>query len=329
MLAHDPEPIRDHEGAGTVRSREGGADPVAESPPRRLHAVPASYDAEALARAYAFCADTMRRSASSFSAALWMMPRQKRQAVQAIYAFCRLADDIADDPSVAGDRTLLLARWRSELVAAYEARATHPVTVALSHTVRRFDLPSQEFEELLLGIESDLNGEPMRTFGELRRYCYRVASTVGLLVVRVLGYRNPRTLEFAEAMGIAVQLTNVLRDVGEDAAAGRVYLAREDLDRMHVAPATLARREMTEEVRLLLALYAERARIYYERADDLLPDEDWPSLRAAAAMGRIYRTMLEELQRRGFPCLRNSIRLSRSRRAAIAASVWFRRHPVA
>jgi phytoene synthase len=329
MLAHTSQPLSGRSPAEVAGAHGNGAGEELHRDRQRLYAVPASYDAESVARAYAFCAETMRRSSSSFSAALWMMPRPKRQAIQAIYAFCRLADDIADDPGIGGDRKQLLVRWRDELVAAYEARATHPVSVALGHAVRRFDLPSDDFEQLLLGIESDLNGDRMETFAELRRYCYRVASTVGLLVVRVLGYRNPRTLEFAKAMGIAVQLTNVLRDVGEDAAAGRVYLAREDLERMHVQPGTLARREMTEEVRLLLALYAERARIYYERADDLLPDEDWRSLRAAAAMGRIYRTLLEELQRRGFPCLRDSIRLSRSRRAAIAASVWFRRHPVA
>jgi phytoene/squalene synthetase len=137
----------------------------------------------------------------------------------------------------------------------------------------------------------------MRTFEDLQRYCYRVASTVGLLVVHVLGYRNPRALDFAKAMGIAVQLTNVLRDVGTDAAAGRVYLPQEDLERMHVAPQDLGAGRMTDEIRLLL--------------------------------GRIYRALLEELQRRGFPCLQDSLRLSKRRRAAIAASVWFRRHPVA
>lgn len=275
--------------------------------------------------AYRYCEETMRRSSSSFSAALWMLPRDKRRAIHAIYAFCRFADDIADDPTLQGDRARLLQRWRDELSASYLDRSTHPVGVALADSVRRFHLPEENFRDLLCGIESDLRSESIDTFDDLQRYCYRVASTVGLLIVRVLGYRNPKSLDYAIAMGIAVQLTNILRDVGTDAATGRVYLAREDLERMQVAPESLGRGAMTEEIRLLLAVYAERARIYYERAAAVLPAEDRRSLRAAEAMGRIYRTLLEDLQRRGFPCLEGSLRLSRSRRVAIAAAAWLGR----
>ena len=162
----------------------------------------------------------------------------------------------------------------------------------------------------------------METFEDLRRYCYRVASTVGLLVVQVLEARSPRSFEYAETLGIAVQLTNVLRDVGEDAAAGRIYLAREDLERLGVRPESLCEPRMTEELRLLLALYAERARLYYERAAVALPEQDRRRLRPAEAMGHIYRALLEELHGRGFPCLEASLRLSRRRRLAIAASTW-------
>jgi phytoene synthase len=257
-----------------------------------------------------------------------MLPREKRRAIHAIYAFCRFADDIADDPSLRGDRPRLLQRWRDELSASYLDRSTHPVGVALADSVRRFELPEQNFHDLLCGIESDLRSESIDTFDDVREYCYRVASTVGLLIVRVLGYSNPRSLDYAVAMGIAVQLTNILRDVGTDAATGRVYLAREDLERMRVAPESLGRGAMTEEIRLLLAVYAERARIYYERAASVLPAEDRRSLRAAEAMGRIYRTLLEDLQRRGFPCLAGSLRLSRGRRIAIAAAAWLGRGAV-
>jgi phytoene synthase len=162
----------------------------------------------------------------------------------------------------------------------------------------------------------------METFGDLERYCYRVASTVGLQIVRILEFRNPRALDYAVAMGIAVQLTNVLRDVGEDAAGGRIYLAREDLERLGVTPEALGRTPLRDEVRLLFALYAERARIHYDRARRLLPPEDARALRPAQAMGDIYRTLLEEIQRRGFPCLEESLRLSRRRRVAIAAATW-------
>jgi phytoene synthase len=272
--------------------------------------------------AYAHCADVVRASGSSFSAAFWMFPREQRRALHAIYAFCRLADDIADAPEVAGDRGRLLARWRGELRDAYRGKATHPVGVALGDAARRFELSEQIFAELLRGIESDLTGASVETWDDLRRYCYRVAATVGLLVVRVRGSRHPLATEYAESLGIAVQLTNVLRDVGEDAAGGRIYLPREDLLRLGVSAEDLLARRMTDEIRLLLALTAERARLHYERAESLLPREERQILRPAEAMGRIYRTLLDELHERGFPCLGPALRLSRPRRLAIAAGAW-------
>lgn len=276
--------------------------------------------------AYAHCGRVVRRSQSSFAAAFWLFPRPRRRALHALYAFCRLADDIADDPGVHGDRRRLLERWRAELTDAYLGKARHPVGIALGDAVHRFRLPQDVFLDLLNGVESDLEGEAIETFEQLRRYCYCVASTVGLLVVHVLEARSPRSFEYAEALGIAVQLTNVLRDVGEDAAAGRIYLAREDLGRLGVRPESLCGPRMSEELRLLLALYAERARLYYERAELLLPDEDRRRLRPAEAMGRIYRALLEDLHAKGFPCLGASLRLSKPRRLAIAASTWLGWH---
>ncbi|HSJ95567.1 MAG TPA: presqualene diphosphate synthase HpnD [Myxococcota bacterium] len=275
-----------------------------------------------LREAYAHCEQVLRASGSSFAAAFWMLPAPQRRALHAVYAFCRLADDVADDPAVRGDRQRLLERWRAELAAAYRGDATHPVGVALGDAVRRFRLPQEVFADLLRGVESDLRGEPIETWADLERYCYRVASTVGLLLVRILGARSPDSLEYARQMGIAVQLTNVLRDVGEDAAAGRIYLAREDLARMHVRPESLREGKLDEETRLLLALYAERARIRYEAAARLLPAEDRRALRPAQAMGGIYRALLDELHARGFPCLGPALRLSKRRRLAIAARVW-------
>ncbi len=280
-----------------------------------------------LRSAYQHCRRVTRRSGSSFASAFWMVRPERRRALHAIYAFCRMADDIADDPSVGGDRERLLELWRAELEAAYLEKSVHPVGVALADTVHRFRLPRATFLELLDGVESDLRGERFDDFEQLRRYCHCVASTVGLLLVRVFGFRNPRALAYAEELGVAVQLTNVLRDVGEDAAAGRVYLPREDLERFGVGPDGLRARRMTDELRLLLGCYAERARIHYDRAAALLPAEDRRSLRPARAMGGIYRALLEELQRRGFPCFEGALRLSRPRRVAIAASVWLGRAP--
>lgn len=284
--------------------------------------MPESLDADRLAEAHRHCAAITRKSGSSFAAAFWLLDRPQRRAIHAIYAFCRLADDIADDPGVRGDRTRLLARWREELDAVYAGRPEHLVGVALADAVRRFDLPRDLFLELLAGIESDLRGESIERFEDLRRYCFRVASTVGLLIVRVLGVDRPSALAFAEQMGIAVQLTNVLRDVSEDAAAGRVYLAQEDLARFGVAPADLRCASRSEPVRLLLAFYAERARLHYERAEAALEPADRRALRPAEAMGRIYRHLLETVHREGFPCLEAPRRLSKPRRIAIAAGAW-------
>jgi phytoene synthase len=275
-------------------------------------------------RAYAHCRSVTRASHSSFAAAFWMFPKAKRRALHAIYAFCRLADDIADDPAIRGNRGLLLERWREELAAAYDGKSVHPVGIALGDAVARFGLPRQTFEDLLAGVESDLRRLPIETFDDLYLYCYRVASTVGLLIVRVLGFENPATLDYAEAMGVAVQLTNVLRDVGEDAASGRIYLAREDLKRFGVDEAMLRAEQAPDELRLLLACYAERARIFYERAAALCPDEDRARLRPADAMGAIYRTLLDRLQAQRFPQRERAVRLSNPRRLAIAASVWLR-----
>ena len=282
-------------------------------------------DSPELQDAYDQCQELTRTSGSSFAAAFWLLSADRRRALHAIYAFCRLADDIADSPEIAGDRVALLARWREELAAAYRGDATHPVGIALGDAAQRFDLPQEIFEDLLLGIESDLEAAPIDTFADLRTYCYRVASTVGILIVRLLGCRSPRAIEYAETLGIAVQLTNILRDVTEDAQGGRVYLPQIDLEQFGVDASDLADPVPSPELRLLLACYAERARTLFERADALLPPADRRKLRPAQAMGRIYQHLLAELHRQAFVNQRRPgrpIRLSKSRRLAIATSTW-------
>ena len=273
-------------------------------------------------QAYRECAEITRRSGSSFASTFWMLPKPKRNALHAIYAFCRLADDIADDPAIAGDRTALLARWREELDDAFRGKAQHAVGVALSDAIERFRLPERLFLDLLAGVEFDLADGPIETFDDLRLYCFRVASTVGLLVVRILGFENPRSLEFAETLGIAVQLTNVLRDVGDDASTGRIYLPKDELERFGASAESILAGQMTDELQLMLSFNAKRAASYYERAEQLLPNEARRALRPATAMGRIYRALLDELIERRFPCFGPPVRISRPRRVAIAAKVW-------
>jgi phytoene synthase len=278
--------------------------------------------APAVLEAYAHCAAIARRSGSSFLAAFWMFPRAQRRALHAIYAFCRLVDDIADDPALRGDRGMLLERWHEELVDAYRGKARHPVGIALGDAVHRFQLPEECFLDLLAGIETDLRGATIETFAELERYCYCVASTIGLLVCGVRGLRGDRVRDYAVNLGIAVQLTNVLRDVGEDAAAGRVYLAREDCEAYGVAVEALAAGSRSPALARLLALYAARARTRYARAQLALPPELRRQLRPAQAMGAIYRELLDALERRDFPYRGPALRLSKPRRVAIAAREW-------
>lgn len=277
-----------------------------------------------LRAAYRHCASITRRSGSNFAAAFWILPRPRRKALHAVYAFCRLADDIADDAELQGDRAALLRRWRGELESSFRGAARSPVGIALTDAARRYQLSERDFQDLLQGIESDLRGEDFRSFAELERYCYRVAGTVGRVLVRILGCGDAASLAYGEAMGTAVQLTNVLRDVHADAESGRIYLAVEDMERMGVVRKDLEKPEPDEALRMLLAQYAERARIHYERAEALLPAQQRRNLRGAEAMGRIYRALLEAALLRGFSNLAEPVRLSPTRRFRIAAAVWIR-----
>jgi phytoene synthase len=272
--------------------------------------------------AYAHCAEIARRSGSSFLAAFWMFPRAERRALHAIYAFCRLVDDIADDPALRGDRGMLLERWHEELVDAYRGKARHPVGIALGDAVHRFHLPEECFLDLRAGIEADLRGGEVETFTQLENYCYCVASTIGLLVCGVRGLRGARVRDYAVHLGIAVQLTNVLRDVGEDARSGRIYLAREDREAFGVTAQALVAPTRSEPLARLLAAYASRARSRYAEAQRALPAEHRRSLRPAQAMGAIYRELLDALERHDFPTQGPALRLSKPRRIAIAAREW-------
>lgn len=271
---------------------------------------------------YAHCAEVLRASGSSFAAAFWMLSRPQRRALQAIYAFCRLADDIADDPRVAGDRRALLERWSGELDLAYEGRPETTVGVALADAVDRHALPKAWLGDLLAGIRIDLEGRRLERFEDVEHYCYCVASTVGLCVVAVLGERSEAVTRFAIDQGIAVQLTNILRDVGSDARAGRIYLAAEDLAHFGVREAEIGPGESGEALQVVLAAYAARARLRYDRALAQLGPATRRRLRPALAMGAIYRALLDRMMAAGVPCTAEPLRLSRPRRLAIAARVW-------
>ena len=192
-----------------------------------------------LARSYAACEAIARRAASSFFPAFRVLPPPQRRAMCALYAFLRIADDISDEPATSAPQRLQLDRWREGLARALAGEHEHPIHAALADTIRRFDIPGHYFEQALDGVEMDLTPQIYVTFSDLQKYCYRVASVVGLACIHIWGFQGGRAQEYAIQAGIAFQLTNILRDLGEDARRDRVYLPREDLERFAYAPEDL------------------------------------------------------------------------------------------
>ncbi|HEU5323597.1 MAG TPA: presqualene diphosphate synthase HpnD [Methylomirabilota bacterium] len=263
-----------------------------------------------------------RRSGTNFYWSFVFLPRERREAMYAVYAFCRFADDIADEDGLPRDKAVRLWAWREELARAYEGRATHPITVKLAWAVRRFGIPRTHLAAIIDGVEMDLSRRRYQTIDDLLAYCDRVASAVGLVCIEVYGYRDPSARTYAVHLGRALQLTNILRDVAGDAADGRVYLPAADMALFGVTEADLGRGELTPGLRDLLAFEADRAYGYYRSARTHLADDDRPRLYAAETIATIYEGILDDLVRNGYDVFRHRAAVSRARKLAIAASRW-------
>ncbi len=271
---------------------------------------------------------------TSFYYSFLVLPPRKRRAIIAVWDFCRAVDDAVDEvvpedewrhgltPAARARAERALALWRSEVVAAFHGTPETPQGRALQPWVREFDLPAERFNELVDGVEMDLAHARYPTFEALAEYCRRVASAVGLICVEIFGYRDPATRVYAESLGIALQLTNIVRDVAADLRRGRVYLPAEDLARFGVTVDDLRRGEVTAPVRALLEYECGRAREYYRRAASQLPPGDARSLVAAGIMGAIYFDILRRIERAGYDVFSQRIRVPRPRRAIIALRVW-------
>jgi phytoene synthase len=263
-----------------------------------------------------------RASGTSFYYAFRILPEEKRRAIYALYAFCRTVDDCVDEPG--GEREAGLARWLAEVGRAYAGRPETELGRDLASALARFPIPRASFEDVVAGCRMDLETRRYRSFAELRVYCERVASAVGLASIEIFGYDDPRTREYAVELGIALQLTNILRDVAADAARDRLYLPLEDLERFEVpeqalmAAARDARAPRPAGLRPLLAFEAERARSHYAAAARLLPERDRRSLLAAEIMGAIYRAVLEAWAARGYPIGGERTTLGKPRKLWIA-----------
>lgn len=289
--------------------------------PERIAAAPAPAAMAALEEDYARCASITRRSSSNFYYAFMLLPAARRQALYSVYAFCRFVDDIADDQSV-GNPAGLLARWREELERVFNGTPAHPISRALAHNVRRFAIPRRYFEEIIDGVEMDLGRTRYASFEQLRLYCYRVASAVGLVCIEIFGYRNPRTRVYAEHLGIAFQLTNIIRDVSEDAARGRIYLPLEDLARFAVSEDEILRGVDNLALRHLLEFEVERARSFYAQAERALPAEDRAAMVCAEAMRSIYQALLERIASKGCRVIGRRHRLSTPRKLYLVGRTW-------
>jgi phytoene synthase len=291
---------------------------------RRAGETPAStLNVSGLREAYAHCREITQRSSSNFYYAFRLLPLERRESLCAVYAFCRFVDDIADEAGRRDPRGLL-DRWRTELARAYDGTPTHPIGLALADTVRRFPIASQHFLDLIRGVELDLERRRYATFDELHEYCYLVASTVGLICIEIFGHRHESAREYAVDLGVAFQLTNILRDVMEDAERGRIYLPLEDLRRFDCREEDLLRGSYSPRVGALMAFECGRARAYYLRAGGALAAEDRVSLAPAEAMRLIYQRLLARIEARHFDVFGPKITLPRYEKITLALTAWGR-----
>jgi 15-cis-phytoene synthase len=291
-----------------------------------------------LRAAYSVCRHIARSAAKNFYYGFLVLPARKRNALSAVYAFMRHADDISDDPTIpAEQRREKLEEWISALRHVIDGERTDdPVLFALADSQKRFKIPLELLEKLVRGTEMDLpassshrspSASPQlqyETFDQLYDYCYHVASVVGLVCIRIFGYRDPRAEKLAEETGVAFQLTNILRDVKEDTALGRVYLPREDFARLGIEVHALTDGSAPASVRPLLELEAQRAREYYKSAEELLPLIDEDSRGALWTLVEIYRRLLEKIVARNYDVFSDRVILSTAEKLNVMVKGFFR-----
>ena len=246
-----------------------------------------------------YCKDKAAQSGSSFTVSFIFLPKNKREAMTALYAFCREVDDVVDECTDYNIAQIKLNWWKSEIANLYAGIPQHPVTKALQPVIAEFNLAQAHFLEIIDGMEMDLKFNRYEDFKQLQLYCYRVASCVGLLAAQIFGFKNRKTLKYAHDLGMAFQLTNIIRDVGEDARRGRIYLPLDELKKAKVSEDDILKGRETPEVKELLDYQIERAESFYDKALRELPAEDAKQQRTGLMMAAIYRTLLREIKADG------------------------------
>lgn len=272
-----------------------------------------------------YCHQKTAASGSSFYYSFMFLPKHKREAITALYAFCREVDDVVDECTELKVAQVKLAWWKDEIQNLYTGKPIHPVTKALQPFVHSFHLSEEHFIEIIDGMEMDLNFNRYEDFKQLQLYCYRVASVVGILSAQIFGFENRKTLKFAHDLGLAFQLTNIIRDVGEDARRNRIYIPLDELARFGVTEEDILRSRESDAVKQLLEFQIERAESYYDRALNELPAEDRKSQRVGLIMTAIYRTLLREIKADGAEKVLNSrTALGTLRKLLLAFNTWLK-----
>ena len=279
-----------------------------------------------LRESYSHCHRVTRRAASSFYYSFYLLPKPQRDSMSALYAFLRKTDDIADDEIPVDEKRSELESWQAKLDAALQGDTQDPVMRALVDTIARYEIPLQYFRDAVDGAKMDLDVDRYETFEELNQYCYRAASVVGLACLRIWGCTDPRAEEPAIKCGLAFQLTNIIRDVAEDAARGRIYLPLEDLRHFGCSEKDILSRRFTDNVAQLISFEANRAQAFYVQASSLESFLPRDGRRAWRVMMATYRELLDELWRRKYNIFGPRVQFSRFKRLRLVLRGLFSSH---
>jgi phytoene synthase len=265
-----------------------------------------------------YCQQKTVQSGSSFYYSFLFLPAERRRAITALYAFCREVDDTVDNATDESVARIKLAWWRGELAAMFKGAPTHPVTQAMQPHLAAFNIQQEHLLAIVDGMEMDLNQSRYLDYPGLQRYCWHVAGVVGILSASIFGVTDPQTLKYAEKLGLAFQLTNIIRDVGEDARKGRIYLPVNELQQFGVTAADILNARHSDKFEALMRFQAERARKIYDEAFALLPKQDRRAQRPGLMMAAIYRTLLGEIEHENFRVLTQRISLTPLRKLWLA-----------
>ncbi len=279
------------------------------------------------AEAQTFCTTYTKQSGSNFYYSFLFLSRPRREAMYTIYAFCKMVDSAVDEPPPGSNPLEEVARWRKEVSATYQGHPTHPVTISLAAHLQMFDIPESLLQELITGVEMDLTMNRFATFPELYQYCYRVASVVGLICLRIFQTQSPAAEDYAVNLGLAFQLTNILRDLKGDAALNRIYLPLEDIHRFGYSEEALLQHRSSPALIDLLKFECERAQNYYQQAQEILhtlPPSDQKSLVVAEIMRGVYSRILQQIEDQHYQVFGPRIRVAPMQRLGIAATIWIR-----